>query len=56
MSPSTILIADDDRSIRTVLSQALGRAGHDSADNGNSGQSLALDKRTGMVIWSSPMS
>ncbi len=25
---STILIADDDRAIRTVLSQALGRIGH----------------------------
>jgi len=28
MKPGTILIADDDRSIRTVLSQALGREGH----------------------------
>ena len=28
MTPATILIADDDRSIRTVLSQALGRHGH----------------------------
>ncbi|MGB8180985.1 MAG: nitrogen regulation protein NR(I) [Stellaceae bacterium] len=27
-SPSTILVADDDRAIRTVLSQALGRLGH----------------------------
>ncbi len=29
MSAATILIADDDRSIRTVLSRALGRLGHD---------------------------
>ena len=29
MSNSTILIADDDAAIRTVLNQALGRAGYD---------------------------
>lgn len=34
MSTSTILVADDDRSIRTVLSQALGRAGHDVRTTG----------------------
>src|SRR5580658_7448297 len=28
MNPPTILIADDDRSIRTVLTQALGRSGY----------------------------
>jgi two-component system nitrogen regulation response regulator GlnG len=28
MTPPTVLIADDDRSIRTVLTQALGRAGY----------------------------
>ena len=28
-SPAVILIADDDRAIRTVLQQALGRAGHE---------------------------
>ncbi|MFT8676429.1 MAG: response regulator, partial [Acetobacter sp.] len=28
MTPPTILVADDDRSIRTVLGQALGRAGY----------------------------
>ncbi len=28
MTPQTILIADDDKSIRTVLDQALGRVGH----------------------------
>ena len=27
-APATILIADDDRSIRVVLEQALSRAGH----------------------------
>ena len=35
MSLSTILIADDDRSIRTVLTQALGRAGYDVQTTGN---------------------
>ncbi len=34
MSSTTILVADDDRSIRTVLSQALGRAGHDVRTTG----------------------
>src|SRR6516162_2686436 len=32
---STILIADDDRAIRTVLSQALGRAGFEVRTTGN---------------------
>ena len=35
MNASTILIADDDRAIRTVLSQALGRIGHDVRTTGN---------------------
>ncbi|WP_142846931.1 nitrogen regulation protein NR(I) [Telmatospirillum sp. J64-1] len=35
MSPSTILVADDDRGIRTVLSQALGRAGYEVRSTGN---------------------
>jgi len=35
MTNSTILIADDDRAIRTVLSQALGRMGHDVRTTGN---------------------
>ncbi|HXQ51974.1 MAG TPA: nitrogen regulation protein NR(I) [Stellaceae bacterium] len=35
MTGSTILIADDDRAIRTVLSQALGRLGHDVRSTGN---------------------
>ncbi|MGB1464337.1 MAG: response regulator, partial [Parvibaculales bacterium] len=29
MSKGTVLVADDDRAIRTVLTQALGRAGFD---------------------------
>jgi len=32
---ATILVADDDRGIRTVLSQALGRAGYDVRTTGN---------------------
>jgi two-component system nitrogen regulation response regulator GlnG len=35
MTDSVILVADDDRAIRTVLSQALGRAGHHVRTTGN---------------------
>ncbi len=35
MSASTVLVADDDRSIRTVVSHALGRAGFDVRSTGN---------------------
>ena len=35
MAGSTILVADDDRAIRTVLTQALGRLGHDVRSTGN---------------------
>ncbi|MBX6368825.1 MAG: nitrogen regulation protein NR(I) [Rhodospirillales bacterium] len=35
MSGSTILVADDDRAIRTVLNQALGRLGHEVRTTGN---------------------
>ncbi|MSP29944.1 MAG: nitrogen regulation protein NR(I) [Acetobacteraceae bacterium] len=35
MTPPTILIADDDRSIRTVLTQALGRSGYQVRSTGN---------------------
>src|SRR4051794_10714382 len=35
MNPSTILVADDDRAIRTVLNQALARLGHDVRMTGN---------------------
>jgi two-component system nitrogen regulation response regulator GlnG len=33
--PSTILVADDDHGVRTVLTQALGRAGYDVRTTGN---------------------
>ena len=35
MSGATILVADDDRAIRTVLTQALGRQGHVVRTTGN---------------------
>ncbi len=35
MTKATILVADDDRGIRTVLSQALARAGHEVRTTGN---------------------
>jgi len=35
MSPATVLVADDDHGIRTVLTQALGRAGYDVRTTGN---------------------
>ncbi len=35
MNAATVLIADDDSSIRTVLTQALGRAGYDVRTTGN---------------------
>src|ERR671927_201022 len=35
MTASTILVADDDRAIRTVLNQALARLGHDVRTTGN---------------------
>src|ERR687887_1053568 len=35
MTTSTILVADDDRAIRTGLNQALGRLGHDVRTTGN---------------------
>jgi two-component system, NtrC family, nitrogen regulation response regulator GlnG len=35
MTGSTILVADDDRAIRTVLGQALGRLGHEVRTTGN---------------------
>src|SRR5262245_25883358 len=41
MSHGTILIADDDRAIRTVLNEALGRLGHDV---NTAGHAAALGK------------
>ena len=35
MTPPTVLVADDDRSIRTVLTQALGRSGYQVRCTGN---------------------
>ena len=35
MPDGTILVADDDRGIRTVLDQALGRAGYTVRSTGN---------------------
>ena len=35
MKPATILIADDDRAIRMVLTEALGRLGHEVRTTGN---------------------
>src|ERR1700712_1369404 len=35
MTPPTVLVADDDRSIRTVLMQALGRSGYQVRCTGN---------------------
>jgi two-component system, NtrC family, nitrogen regulation response regulator GlnG len=35
MNPSTILVADDDHAIRTVLNQALARLGYDVRTTGN---------------------
>src|SRR5260221_12251880 len=35
MNASTILVADDDRAIRTVLNQALARLGYDVRTTGN---------------------
>src|SRR5271156_5878401 len=38
MSAATILIADDDKAIRTVLNQALGRLGHEVRTTGTAAQ------------------
>ena len=35
MNAATVLVADDDHGIRTVLTQALGRAGYDVRTTGN---------------------
>ena len=47
MPPSTILIADDDRSIRMVLSQALIRLGYQVRSHGQCRDPLALGDRRG---------
>lgn len=35
MAGATVLVADDDRAIRTVLTQAIGRLGHDVRTTGH---------------------
>ena len=35
MTSATILVADDDKAIRTVISQALGRQGYNIRTTGN---------------------
>ena len=44
MSKGTVLVADDDRAIRTVLTQALGRAGFD-VRGGYGGFTLAMGQQ-----------
>ena len=53
MATGNILIADDDAAIRTVLNQALSRAGYDVRATGNGGDALALGQ-PGRAISSSP--
>ena len=48
----TVLIADDDRSIRTVLTQALGRSGYQVRTTGNAAIS-GVGWRMAKAIWSS---
>jgi len=50
MVQSTILIADDDRAIRTVLNEALGRLGHDVKTTGHAARS-GSGSRMVKVIW-----
>ena len=42
MTKGTILVADDDRSIRTVLDQALGRVGYQVRSTGNAATLTAI--------------
>ena len=47
MTPPTVLVADDDRSIRTVLTQALGRSGYQVRCTGNAATLVALGRGRG---------
>ena len=47
MSLNTVLIADDDKAIRTILSHALVRAGYEVRTTGNVADTLELDFRWG---------
>jgi two-component system nitrogen regulation response regulator GlnG len=50
MGDATILVADDDRAIRTVLTQALGRRGYSVRSTGNAA-TLWQWVRTATGIW-----
>ena len=52
MSSHTILVADDDRGIRTVLAQALERAGYQVRVDRQRGHPVALDGATARAISS----
>ena len=47
--PATILVADDDRAIRTVLTQALGRLGHEVRTAGTAASSGAGSTRASAI-------
>lgn len=52
---ATILVADDDAAIRTVLNQALSRAGYDVRIT-SMPQRSGVGFRQARAIWSLPMS
>ena len=51
---ATILVADDDRAIRTVLHQALGRLGHEVRSTGHGRDPVAVGRRKARASSSSP--
>ena len=53
MTLPTVLVADDDAAIRTVLTQALGRSGYEVRTTGNAA-TLWRWVRRARAIWSSP--
>ena len=55
MNEATILIADDDRAIRTVLTQAFGRLGYRGARVTAMRRPCGAGFPTGRATWSSPM-
>jgi DNA-binding NtrC family response regulator len=52
----SILVADDDAAIRTVLNQALSRAGYEVRTTGNAGDAVAMGAARATAISSSPTS
>ena len=46
MNSGTIIVADDDAAIRTVLNQALGRAGYLVRTTGNAATTTSVSLRT----------